>query len=129
MSEPRAPIEETQIPGPGEESAVIEPKETARNWLQTGPRSWTLSEGNLFLILAIIIGLFSGMAVVCFRITIEWIRLGLLGSALAPPRMRVLSVPCGVGLVVAFLVRRFFPGARGSGVNQTKAAVYVFDGY
>jgi len=31
--------------------------------------------------------------------------------------------------VVAFLVQKFFLGARGSGVNQTKAAVYVFDGY
>jgi chloride channel protein, CIC family len=33
------------------------------------------------------------------------------------------------GLVVAFLVIRFFPRARGSGVNQTKAAVYIYDGY
>ena len=43
--------------------------------------------------------------------------------------MRVLLVPAGAGLVVAFLVQRFFRAARSSGVNQTKAAVYVFDGY
>ena len=69
------------------------------------------------------------MAVVCFRIAIEWVRLGLLGSALAPSHLRVLLVPAGAGLVVAFLVQKFFRAARGSGVNQTKAAVYVFDGY
>jgi CIC family chloride channel protein len=40
-----------------------------------------------------------------------------------------LLVPAGVGLLVGFLMQRFFRGARGSGVNQTKAAVYVFDGY
>ncbi|MBZ5642626.1 MAG: chloride channel protein [Acidobacteriia bacterium] len=69
------------------------------------------------------------MAVVCFRITIEWVRLALLGSALAPSHIRVLLVPAGAGLVVAFLVQRFFRAARSSGVNQTKAAVYVFDGH
>jgi chloride channel protein, CIC family len=98
-------------------------------WLSPIARSFKLSEGNLFLLLAIIIGIFSGMAVVCFRIAIEWVRLALLGSALSPPHIRVLLVPAGVGLVVAFLVQKFFLAARGSGVNQTKAAVYVFDGY
>ena len=104
-------------------------REARTRWLNPGVRTFTLSEGNLFLLLAIIIGLFSGLSVVCFRITIEWVRLGLLGSALAPPPLRVLLVPAGAGLVVAFLVQRFFLGARGSGVNQTKAAVYIFDGY
>jgi chloride channel protein, CIC family len=33
------------------------------------------------------------------------------------------------GLVIAFLVVRFFPRARGSGVNQTKSALYIYDGY
>jgi CIC family chloride channel protein len=33
------------------------------------------------------------------------------------------------GLVIAFLVIKFFPRARGSGVNQTKAALYIYDGY
>jgi CIC family chloride channel protein len=98
-------------------------------WLSPIARSFKLSEGNLFLLLAIIIGIFSGLAVVCFRISIEWVRLALMGSALSPPHIRVLLVPAGAGLVVAFLVQKFFLAARGSGVNQTKAAVYVFDGY
>ena len=115
------------VAGPVSESPEI--REARTRWLNPGARTFTLSEGNLFLLLAIIIGLFSGLSVVCFRITIEWVRLGLLGSALAPPPLRVLLVPAGAGLVVAFLVQRFFLGARGSGVNQTKAAVYIFDGY
>jgi CIC family chloride channel protein len=125
----RATITDTQISVPASGFTTQAAAEQKRRWLGVGTRSLTLSEGNLFLLLAIIIGLFSGMAVVCFRITIEWVRLGLLGSALAPPSLRVLLVPAGAGLVVAFLVQRFFLAARGSGVNQTKAAVYVFDGY
>jgi chloride channel protein, CIC family len=129
MSNERSSTEETQIPVPKIDSDSPETRERKRKWLAVGTRSFTLSEGNLFLLLAVVIGLFSGMAVVCFRITIEWVRLSLLGPALAPSHLRVLLVPAGGGLVVAFLVQRFFPAARGSGVNQTKAAVYIFDGY
>jgi CIC family chloride channel protein len=116
-----------QDPQPKGESVPAVKNSPHLKWLSFGTRLFSLSEGNLFLLLAIAIGIFSGLAVVCFRMAIEWIRLGLLGSAPAP--MRILLVPAGAGLVVAFLVQRFFPGARGSGVNQTKAAVYVFDGY
>jgi chloride channel protein, CIC family len=127
MSDRDAPFEVTPVrpaPGAAAESAVAE-----RKWLGSWARSFTLSEGNVFLLLAVVIGLFSGMAVVCFRILIEWVRLALLGSALAPPPLRVLLVPTAGGLVVAFLVQKYFRAARGSGVNQTKGAVYVFDGY
>lgn len=92
-------------------------------------RLFALREGNLFLLLAVIIGLLSGMLVVCFRIAIDWSRFWLLGSALRPSAPRVILVPSVAGLVVAFLVVRFFPRVRGSGVDQTKAAVYIYDGY
>jgi CIC family chloride channel protein len=118
-----------RAPAPEGETVSAVANDLRLKWLRLGTYSFHLSEGNLFLLLAIFIGIFSGIAVVCFRITIEWIRLGLLGSALAPPPIRILLVPAGAGLVVAFLAQKFFPGARGSGVNQTKAAVYVFDGY
>jgi len=129
MSDRDTPVEETPLPAKVEEVPATNARDLGLKWLGSRARALTLSEGNLFLLLAIIIGLFSGMAVVCFRIAIEWVRLGLLGSALAPPRLRVLLAPTAAGLVVAFLVQKFFRGARGSGVNQTKAAVYVFDGY
>jgi len=128
MSDRDAPLEVTPAPSmPGTSSTESKPAEWS--WLAFRARSFGQSEGNVFLLLAVIIGLFSGMAVVCFRIVIEWVRLGLLGSALAPPHLRVLLVPGAAGFVVAFLVEKYFRAARGSGVNQTKAAVYVFDGY
>lgn len=88
-----------------------------------------LREEQLFLLVAVIIGLFSGLVVVCFHIAIDWTRISLLGSALTPSRLRVVIAPTVGGLVVAYLVMRFFPRVRGSGVNQTKAAVYIYDGY
>jgi CIC family chloride channel protein len=97
-------------------------------------RSWTnrifsLREDQLFLFLAVLIGIFSGLAVVCFRMAIEWVHLATLGSSMFPSLPRVLIVPTAGGLIVALLVIFVFPGARGSGVNQTKAAVYISNGY
>ncbi len=106
-----------------------ENREARGNWRKPGSHPFKLSEGNLFLLLAVVIGILSGLAVVCFRMAIEWVHLALFGPSLAPPHIRVLLVPAGIGLVVAFLVQQFFLAARGSGVNQTKAAVYIFDGY
>jgi len=129
MSDRDAPVEVTPAPAPKQSPQVSDRGYPGFEWLSSRVRLLTLSEGNLFLLLAIIIGMFSGLAVVCFRMTIEWVRLALLGPTLAPSPVRVLLVPAGAGLVVAFLVQKFFLAARGSGVNQTKAAVYVFDGY
>jgi len=53
----------------------------------------------------------------------------LLGSALTPTHLRLLLAPTLVGLVVAALVIHVFPRARGSGVNQTKAALYIYNGF
>jgi chloride channel protein, CIC family len=88
-----------------------------------------LKETQLFLLLAVIIGLLSGLAVVLFRIAIDWTKLLAFGSALSPVWTRALLVPAVGGLVVGYLVIRFFPRVRGSGVNQTKAALYIYDGY
>src|ERR1700722_7715443 len=62
----------------------------------------TMREENFFLLLAVIIGLFSGLAVVCFRIAIDYTRLWLLGSAISPGPVRVLLVPTVAGLVLPF---------------------------
>jgi CIC family chloride channel protein len=66
---------------------------------------------------------------VCFRIAIESSRVWLLGSALRPPALRLLIALPVASIVVALLVEFVFPVVRGSGVNQTKAAVYVYDGF
>ena len=87
-----------------------------------------LPEDQFFFLLSIVIGLFGGLSVVCFQVAINATRFSLLGSSLRPPAARVLLAPALAGLVVAVLVWRFFPRVRGSGVNQTKAAVYIFNG-
>jgi len=99
---------------------------------QRSPRALLRSvfrEDRFFLVLSVFIGVFSGLAIVCFRFAIDWSRLYFLGTGatLAPARM--LLAPTLAGLVIAVLVIHVFPRARGSGVNQTKAALYIYNGY
>ncbi|HEU4982844.1 MAG TPA: chloride channel protein [Acidobacteriaceae bacterium] len=83
---------------------------------------------RLFLVLSIFIGVISGLLVVSFNIAIEWIKILTLGSAPHAGQYRLIFVPALGGILAAVLVY-FFPGSRGSGVNQTKAALYVYNGY
>lgn len=85
-------------------------------------------EDRFFLVLSVFIGVFSGLAVVCFRFAIDWSRLYLLGTGVELTRARLLLSPTLAGLVIAALVMRFYPTTRGSGVNQTKAALYIYNG-
>src|SRR6266550_5469701 len=41
----------------------------------------------------------------------------------------MLLAPTLAGLVIAALVIHVFPRTRGSGVNQTKAALYIYNGH
>ena len=84
---------------------------------------------RLFLVLSIFIGILSGLLVVCFRMSIEWLRVLLLGSVPHPGQYRLLLAPMLVGLLLGFMVKYIFPQARGSGINQTKAALYIYNGY
>ncbi len=86
-------------------------------------------EEQFFLILSVFIGVFSALAVVCFRFAIGWCRLYLLGSGAVLSPSRLLLAPTLAGLVIAVLVIHFFPLTRGSGVNQTKAALYIYNGH
>ena len=88
-----------------------------------------IREEHFFLILSVFIGVFSALAIVCFRFAIEWCRIYLLGSGYTLSPIRMLLAPSLAGLVIAVLVIHVFPLARGSGVNQTKAALYIYDGY
>jgi CIC family chloride channel protein len=101
----------------------------SRVWEAWIGKFFALGEERLFLLLAVLIGIFSGLAVVCFRIAIEFTSFVLLGSSLAPGVLRVVLAPTLAGLAVGLLAMRVFPRSRGSGVNQTKLAVYVLNGY
>jgi chloride channel protein, CIC family len=91
--------------------------------------SLPVREERLFLLLSIFIGIISGLLVVSFRMAIEWLSLLLLGVAPAPGQKRLFLIPAAVGIVIGLLTRYIFPGVRGSGVNQTKAALYIHNGY
>jgi chloride channel protein, CIC family len=86
-------------------------------------------EERFFLVLSVFIGIFSGLSVVCFRFAIDWSRIYLLGPQVVASPLRLILVPSIVGLVIGALVLHVFPLARGSGVNQTKAALYIYNGF
>lgn len=132
----------SQIPTPPAIAVPASPQETTpggnaapvRRNFRTRWEAWTRSvfimrEDRLFLLLAVLIGIFSGLAVVCFRLAIDWTQIALLGPSLNPSFPRVVLAPTLAGLVVAMLAVHVFPGVRGSGVNHTKAAVYISNGY
>ncbi len=83
-------------------------------------------EGQIFLVLALVIGALTGLAVVAFILLTERLggRLYPIGSA---PWRRVLF-PVAGSLGIGYLLYRYFPDARGSGVPQTKAALFARDG-
>jgi len=117
----------------GQELSVASATPSAEGGPKVRRRPWFFVAGNLgedrfFLILSVFIGIFAGLAVVGLRLAIDWTSTSLLGPAPSPHTLRVLLVPAGVGLVIAFLVLHVFPGVRGSGVNQTKAAFYIYNG-
>jgi CIC family chloride channel protein len=83
-------------------------------------------EDQVFLVLALVIGALTGLTVVAFILLTE--REGLrLYPAGGSPWRRVL-LPVGGSLAIGYLLYRYFPNARGSGVPQTKAALFAREG-
>jgi CIC family chloride channel protein len=92
-------------------------------------RMSAMSEGQRFLLLSILVGVFAGLVVVCFHIAIELLAWNTVHSLGGHSRWRVVLWPPLGAAVSYLLVTRFFPAAKGSGVNNTKAALYISDGY
>ena len=104
----------------------------ARPFLGRAPEAFmrlVFREDRFFLVLSVFIGIFAGLSVVCFRFAIAWCRIYLLGTGARLAPLRMVLAPSLAGLVIAVLVIHVFPLARGSGVNQTKAALYIYNGY
>ena len=89
----------------------------------------TMSETQRFLMLSILIGVFAGLLVVCFHITMEFISWYSLGTLAEMTHTGTLLSPALGATISAFLVFFVFKKAHGSGVTQTKAAYYIYDGY
>lgn len=88
-----------------------------------------LTDTQRFMLLALFIGAFSGVLVVLFHITIDLISWSSLGALSGRFRFERLLSPALGAAASVFVVRKLFPRARGSGVNQTKIALYSSDGY
>jgi chloride channel protein, CIC family len=115
-----------------QQTSTVDEFEPAAMSAPAAPASGLLAffrEDRFFLILSVFIGIFSGMAVVCFRYAIDWCSIYVLGSGAALTPWRLIAAPAVAGLVIAILTIHVFPQSRGSGVNQTKAALYIYNGY
>src|SRR5271168_3214525 len=83
-------------------------------------------EDQIFLVLTFVIGASTGLAVVAFILLTE--RMGMRLYPVGGAPWRRLLFPVAGSLGIGYLLFRYFPEARGSGVPQTKAALYAHDG-
>src|SRR5580693_6016210 len=83
-------------------------------------------EGQVFLILSLVIGALTGLVVVAFIMLTE--RLGMRLYPVGGAPWRRLLFPVVGSLGIGYLLYRYFPDARGSGVPQTKAALFAREG-
>lgn len=104
--------------------------QAARGWWKASTEQWRgilrEREEQVFLALTLVIGALVGLVVVAFIVLTE-----RFGAKLYPPGgmgLRRLLVPIAGSLGMGYLLYRYFPDARGSGVPQTKAALYAREG-
>ena len=99
-------------------------------WWKAPARQWTLllqeREEQVFLVLTLLIGALVGAVVVAFILLTE--RFGARLYPAGGAAWRRLLVPVTGSLGMGYLLFRNFPDARGSGVPQTKAALYARGG-
>ena len=89
-------------------------------------RLTTDQEEQVFLILTLVIGALVGLVVVAFILLTE--RFGARLYPAGGAAWRRLFMPTIGSSGMGYLLFRFFPDARGSGVPQTKAALYAREG-
>ena len=104
-------------------------RDVAKQVWELSRRGPVMSETQRFLLLSIVIGIFAGLIVVCFHISIEFLAWNTIHSSGGQSWLSTVLWPALGGGVAYLLVMTVFPAARGSGVNNTKAALYVSDGY
>jgi len=109
---------------------AAKPEQTsARRWWAPSQRWAALlkqREEQVFLLVTLLIGALVGATVVAFIVLTE--RFGARIDAAVAPAWRRLVVPIVGSLSMGFLLFKYFPDARGSGVPQTKAALFARGG-
>jgi len=100
---------------------------TARIARWADPHAVRQYEDKVLLLLTLIIGAIVGLVVVAFILLTE-----NLGTRLYPTNgaaWRRLVMPVAGALLTGFLLSRYFPNARGSGIPQAKTALFLRDGF
>ena len=97
-----------------------------RTWLLDRVAELRQREEQVFLVLALVIGALTGLAVVAFILLTE--RMGMRLYPVGGAPWRRLLFPVAGSLGIGYLLHRYFPDARGSGVPQTKAALFAREG-
>ena len=83
-------------------------------------------EGQVLLILSVLIGALTGLVVVAFILLTE--RVGMRLYPVGSAAWRRVLIPAVGSLGMGYLLFKYFPDARGSGVPQTKVALFARDG-
>src|SRR6266403_4402693 len=101
-----------------------------KNWWNSRSRRWNAflceREEQVFLVLTLFIGALVGVVVVAFILVTS--RFGARLYPAGGAAWRRLLVPVAGSALMGYLLYRFFPDARGSGIPQTKAALYARGG-
>src|SRR5580693_2717987 len=97
---------------------------TAHSAPVASPRQY---EDKVLLLLTLIIGAIVGLVVVAFILLTENLGARLYPAHGAP--WRRLVFPVAGSLLTGILLARYFPNARGSGIPQTKTALFIRDGF
>lgn len=84
-------------------------------------------EGRTTIVLSFVIGAFVGLVVVAFILLTG--RLSARMYPISSSPWRRVFLPVLGSLVSGYLLFRFFPNARGSGIPQTKFAIFINDGF
>lgn len=101
-----------------------------QTWRDVQARRWAAflqqRENQLFLLLTLLIGAVVGLTVVAFIVLTEH-----FGARISPTNASAwqrLVMPALGSLTMGYLFYKYFPDARGSGIPQTKAALYARGG-
>ena len=95
-------------------------------WLSRQVQQLQTRQDQLSYVLALVIGALTGASVVAFILLTE--RLGMRLYPVGSGAWRRVLIPIIGSLGMGYLLFRYFPEARGSGVPQTKAALFARNG-
>jgi len=105
-------------------------EQISASWWKSPARHWNTlldeREEQVFLILTLLIGALVGLMAVAFILLTE--RVGMRLYPVGGAAWHRVLIPVVGSLVMGYLLYRYFPDARGSGVPQTKAALYAREG-